>query len=119
VNILFLKTNECIKEELRECISDLPGNTYFADTIEEAVAMLHTYPIDIAFLDVQYLADIQFVKYAHTHFKHIQIILSVESTLEDVISIIRSSQFSVLHRPFTLKEVRAILEARNVPEEAV
>jgi DNA-binding NtrC family response regulator len=101
-----------IQDELREYIHnhDIHGNVYFGDTIEQAITTLHAHPIDIVIVEPKSMADIRLVKYTSEHFPNARIILIVERNIEDVISTIRNSQFGVLHKPFTLRELRDLLE---------
>jgi DNA-binding NtrC family response regulator len=111
VNVLFFKTNTCIQNELQEYIhdSDLHGNVYFGDTIEQAISTLHTHSIDIVIVAPKSMADIRLVKYTSEHFPNARIILAVERNIENVISTIKNSQFELLHKPFTLRELRDLL----------
>ena len=111
MNVLFFKTNMFIQDELREYIHDhdIYGNVYFGDTIEQAITMLHAHPIDIVIIEPKSMADIRLVKYTSEHFPTARIILAVERNIEDVISTVRNSQFSVLHKPYTLREFRDLL----------
>jgi DNA-binding NtrC family response regulator len=112
VNILFFKTNTSIKDELREYIhdSDIHGNVYFGDTIEQVITILHAHPIDIVILELKSMADIRLLKYTYEHFPNVRIILTVERNIENVISTIRNSQFGILHKPFTLKALKEIID---------
>jgi DNA-binding NtrC family response regulator len=113
MNVLFLHTNESIKDDLQECVSDPEGNFYFTHNIEEVVAILHLYRIDIAFLELQRLADIRLLKYIRDHFPQVRMILSVENRLEDAISAIKSCQFSLLYQPFAVRKLKNILLDKN------
>ena len=113
MNVLFLHTNESIKDALQECVSDPEGNFYFTHNIEEVVAILHLYRIDIAFLELQRLADIRLLKYIRDHFPQVRMILSVENRLEDAISAIKSCQFGLLYQPFAVRKLKNILLDKN------
>ena len=71
--------------------------------------MLNAQPIDILFLEFKGCADAGLLKYTHEHFKKIQIVLAAESGIEDAISIIKKTHFSMVQKPFALQEVRSIL----------
>lgn len=112
MNVLFFKTNMFVQNELREYIHerDIHGNVYFGDTIEQAITMLHARRIDVVIIEPKSMADIRLVKYTSEYFPNARIILAVERNIEDVISTIRNSQFGVLHKPYTLREFRELLE---------
>ena len=109
MNILFLRPNRFIRNELRECVSDMQGQAYFAASTEEAVTILNAQPIDIFFLELKECTETGLLKYIYEHFKNVRIILTAESGIKDAISIIRKTHFDVLRKPFALKEVRDIL----------
>jgi len=109
MKILFLNNNQFIKHELKEFISDMKGKAYFANTADEAVAMLNHYTIDIFFLELRGLVEIGLIKYAHDNFKNIRIILIGEREIESMISTIKNSHFSFIQQPFGLKDLRHIL----------
>jgi signal transduction histidine kinase len=116
VNVLFFKTNMFVQNELREYIHDhdMHGNVYFDDTIEQAIATLQAHPIDLVIVEPKSMADIRLVKYTSQYFPKIRIILSVERSIEDIISTIRNSQFRILHKPFALREFRNILKENSI-----
>jgi DNA-binding NtrC family response regulator len=106
-----------IQDELREYIHDdvIHGNVYFGDTVEQAISTLHAHPIDIVIIEPKSMADIRLVKYTSEHFPNTRIILAVERNIEDVISTVKNSQFSVLHKPYTLREFRDLLKENSLP----
>ena len=109
MNILFFTTNECIRDEVQEYLKDRQGKAYFADNIEEAIALLHAHLIDTAVLDLEQMTDIRVLKYINKYFNHVRIVVAVERTIESAISTIRNSQFGILCKPFTLEELGKIV----------
>ena len=109
MNILFLAANECTRNELQEYLKERQGHAYFADTVEEAIILLHANQIDLAVLGVLQIADIRLLKYINTYFKPVRVVLTVEKDIEHAISTVRNSQFGILHKPFTLKELGEII----------
>lgn len=110
MNILFLKSNEYIQDELQEYLKDMQGNAHFADDIEEAMNMLHSHPFDVAVLNVNRIADIRLLKYIHQYFSNIRIVLVIEKNVENAISAIKNTQFKILPKPFTLEEFGEIVK---------
>jgi len=113
-NILFCHTNDYIKGELQELVTDLHGSAFFAATVEEAVTILHTHPIDILFFELREIGDAGLLKYTNDHFNNVRIILTVESGMLDAIATIKNVQFEVLQEPLVLKELRAIVRKLEV-----
>ncbi len=119
MNVLFFYINGFIKDELQECIQDMQGEAYFAATREEALAILNTQPMDLFFLEIKKFADTGLLKYVSENFKHIRVILTVESSIQNAISTIRSGHFDVLRSPFNLKQLRGILPDDNTYGETL
>jgi DNA-binding NtrC family response regulator len=119
VNILFLETNPFIRDELREVIADLDGKAYFAVTPQEAIRILHTYPVDLCVLGITTIADIGLLQYINQHFEQVQIILTAEFSINAALSALKNSHFGVLPKPFTLRELRNVLVAREPARECV
>jgi DNA-binding NtrC family response regulator len=114
MKILFLNTNNFVRNELQECISDIQGEAFFAVTPEEAIAILNTHSIDMFFLELKGISDTGLLKYVNENFKDVRIILTVEGEIEHAISTIKNGHFGVLQKPFTLKQLRELLGEEEI-----
>ncbi len=63
----------------------------------------------ILFLELKGYADTGLLKYTHAYFNNVRIIVTAESGIEEAISIIKKTHFSVVQKLFALQEVRDIL----------
>ncbi len=109
MNILFFRVNEFIKDELQEYITGMKGKTFFANTIEEVVGILESYPIDSLFLDVRNVTDLKVLRYINEHFSQVGVILTVEAGFDEMLSTIKNGRFDTLEKPFTLKNLKHLV----------
>lgn len=105
MNILFYHHNGFLLDELREFFGDQGGQPHFADTVESAISILNTHPMDAAFVEVRRVSDIGIIKYINQYFPDLRIVLLVENDFETVISAIREGRYEMLRAPLGLGEI--------------
>ena len=98
--------------ELQEFFGELEGQPHFADTVESAIAILNTYPIDAAFIEIRGFFDIGLIKYINRYFSDLRIVLLLDNEVEGVISAIRDGGFSVLKVPCGLRDLNPCLSEK-------
>jgi len=120
MKILFFNSNRFIEDELREFVSDMDGEIFFADTPEKAVTILNTCSVDIFFLEVIGIAEISLLKYANEYFKNIRIMLITDQYIENAINTFRKGEFELMREPFELGKLRDVLmENINIIKEVL
>lgn len=106
MNILILNIEPIFLDELKEFLQDTRVTVYVADSYEEARRILTQYPIQRLIFALRTVSDLEFLKYINTTYQQIDVILTVENALQDIVSILRDGDYRVLQSPLTLSELR-------------
>ncbi len=109
MEILFYQRNRFIRDELREFLDELAGRPHFAETIDAAITILNTRPIDAAFIEIQDFTDIGLLKYINQYHLSLKTVLVVENEFEKAISVIRKGDYGLLKCPFGLRDIKDYL----------
>ena len=110
MHVLFFHTNRYIEVELHECLGDMENETHFATTTEEAIRCLHTYQIDLFFLEFTGMAGTKLLKYANDYFQHVKVFLTAEDNIREAVATIKGGQFEVLQEPLALGGIRSVIQ---------
>lgn len=109
MEILFYQRNRFIRDELREFLDELAGCPHFAETIDAAITILNTRPIDAAFVEIQDFTDIGLLKYINQYHPSLKTVLVVENEFEKAISVIREGRYGMARAPLGLGQVEQFI----------
>ena len=107
MNILILNIEPILLDELKEFLQDTRVTVYMADSYEEARRILTQYPVQRLIFALRTVSDLEFLKYINTTYQQIDVILTVEHALQEIVSILRDGDYRMLRTPLTLSELRA------------
>lgn len=109
MNVLFYHRNRFIREDLREFLDELKGRPHFAETIESAISVLNSCPIDVAFVEVREFTDIGLLNYIDQYHRNLRTVLVVENEFERAISAVRNGNYEILRQPFGIGEIESFI----------
>lgn len=109
MNVLFLNTDQSIRNELKEFIKNLEGSFHFAGSVKGAVSIINCHLVDVLVMELNGTDDIALLKYANDNFKHIRVMLCVEKGTKTMISTLRNGTYGLLSKPVELIKLKASL----------
>ena len=78
MNILFIKENRLLIDELKEYIQSLDAKAYFADDPTETEIILNQTTIDLVIIPLKALSNLDMLKYINDHFKETKVVITVD-----------------------------------------
>ncbi|BAX78530.1 hypothetical protein [Labilibaculum antarcticum] len=78
MNILFVKENRSLIDELKEYIQSLDARAYFADDPIEMEIILNRTKIDLVIIPLKALANLDMLKYINDNFKETKVVITVD-----------------------------------------
>ena len=109
VNILFINSDPALQSEIVEFTSEFEANNYFSQRTEESIAILNEHDIDIVILKVRKIKDVAILKYINDYYKDTKVVIEANNEFDEVISVFNKTNYSVLHEPYSLSELKVHL----------
>lgn len=78
MNILFIKENRSLIDELKEYIHSLDANAYFAEDPFEMEIILNQTTIDLVIIPLKALSNVDMLKYINDNFKETKVVITVD-----------------------------------------
>lgn len=78
MNILFVKENRSLIDELKEYIQSLNARAYFADDPIEMEIILNQTAIDLVIIPLKALSNMDMLKYINNNFKETKVVITVD-----------------------------------------
>ncbi|MBN2595291.1 hypothetical protein [Labilibaculum sp.] len=78
MNILFVKENRSLIDELKEYIQSLDAKAYFADDTAEMEIILNQTTIDLVIIPLKALSDMDVLKFINDNFKETKVVITVD-----------------------------------------
>ena len=113
MNVLAINKNKFQINELKEFFTRMNSVLFTAKTFREAIKKINNHQIDTVIIDINSISDIGMVKYLNDNFSNIKVFLTVENNFEDAISVFKEGNYSILHNPMKLQELKIIIEKNH------
>ena len=110
MNILLLDMEKTWVEDIQEAFQNLPITIYAADSQQEARRILARQPITIAIFALRTLTDLEFLHELNTTYRQIEVILTVENAVKEIVTILQKGAYRVMLTPVTPSALRAYIE---------
>lgn len=78
MNILFVKENRSLIDELKEYIQSLNARAYFADYPIEMEIIINQTAIDLVIIPLKALSNMDMLKYINDNFKETKVVITVD-----------------------------------------
>lgn len=78
MNILFIKENKDLIEELEQYIRGLDAQAFFADSTDETQCILNCYRIDLVIIPLRALSNLDMLRYINDNFKDTKVVITVD-----------------------------------------
>lgn len=83
MNILFIKENKLLMEELREYIHSLDAHAFFADDAPEMLDLLQYHCMDLVIIPLRALSDLEILRFINEKFKETKVVITVDRTPQE------------------------------------
>ena len=112
IQVLIVDDEESIRWVLQQAFQVLGHTLHLAATASEAQTLLHTHPIDIAFIDI-HLPDQNGLALMETVLQKFPLLLAIvitaQSTMHHTVTAMKMGAYDYLAKPFDLEEAEALL----------
>lgn len=92
--------------EIREFTEEQGDNLHISHSTEESINILSIKSIQEAIVSLKCLRDAAILKYLNDYYPQVKITVIANKTFDDVISIFQKSNYSVIHEPLKLDELK-------------
>ena len=112
MEILIVGTSKYLLKDMIEFFSINDYNPHYATNSREAISILNKLPIDLVVFDFLQFEEFKLIKYINENHKDLQIIVTVNKKIKEIISIIKNSEYQMIQEPFRLNELKSFLKKR-------
>ncbi|MCD4683663.1 MAG: hypothetical protein K8R86_10305 [Bacteroidales bacterium] len=109
MNILIQTKESSADNEIKEFTENNGNKVYISHSTTESISNLSNYSIDKAVISLKNLNDAVILKYLNDNHPNIQVVVIANKALDDVISIFQKVNYTVIHEPLKLSELKTKL----------
>jgi len=113
MNILIQIRNTSTDREIKEFTEGKNDNVYITHSVEESIKILSHTEIQKAVISLKSLKDTAILKYINDYYKNIEVVVLANKTFDDIISIFSKSNYSIIHEPLKLSELKGKLHHKE------
>jgi len=110
MNVLIQSINDETDREIREFTEDDGNLVYISHSASESISYLSKIEIDRAVISLKNLNDAAILKYLNENYPDIQVVVIANKAFDDFISIFQKVNYSVIHEPLKLSELKLKLK---------
>ena len=109
MNILFQIKNSTSDQEIIEFAEGEGNKVFISHSTEESISILSKHNFEKAVISLKNLQETAILKFINDYYPTIHVVVLANNTFDDVISIFRKSNYSVIHEPLRLSELKGQL----------
>ena len=113
MNVFFQIKNNTTDREILEFIEGEGNDVFVSTSTEESISMLSENIFEKAVISLQNLKDTTILKYLNDYYPHIKVVVIASKEFDDVISIFQKSNYSVIHEPLRLAELKGQIRNKS------
>lgn len=113
MNVLIQIKNAATDREIREFTENEGNHVYISHSTEDSIIYLSKVTIDKAVISLKNLNDAAILRYLNEYHSSIQVVVIANKALDDIISIFKKVNYSVIHEPLKLSELKLKLTKKN------
>lgn len=110
MNVLLLDPEKTWVEDVQEAFQNLPFSIYVAGSQQEARQILARHPVEIAIFALRTLTDLEFLHELNTAYRQIEVILTVENSVKEIVTILQEGAYQILEAPVMPSVLRTYVE---------
>ncbi len=108
MNVLIVGMNEYFLKDLEEYFTINDDVPYYADNSRGAIQILSETKIDLVILEFCIFDEVKLVKYINDNYPETQVVLTTSKKINEMMKIIKNSEFRVLQHPFRFSELKKL-----------
>ena len=112
MNVFFQIKNNATDKEILELIEGEDNNVFVSHSTEESISILSKHIFQKAVISLQSLKDATVLKYLNDYYPEIKIVVIASKEFDDIISVFQKANYSVIHEPLKLSELKYNLAKR-------
>ena len=113
MNVFFQINNSTTDQEIFEFIEGEGNKVFISHSTEESISILSERNFEKAVISLQSLKDTAILKYLNDYYPHIKVVVIASKEFDDVISIFQKSNYSVIHEPLRLSELKGQIHNKH------
>jgi len=109
MNVLIQIRDESFDREISEITQGEGNIIHIAHSAEESIHILSSTTIQKAVISLKNIQDTAILKFINDYYPNIEVVVLANKAFDDVISIFQKSNYSVIHEPLRLSELKGKL----------
>lgn len=114
MNVLIQIKDTATDWEIREFTENEGNHVYISHSTEDSISYLSKVAVDKAVISLKNLNDAAILKYLNEYHPGIQVVVIANKAFDDFISIFQKANYSVIHEPLKLSELKMKLTKKNI-----
>ncbi len=112
MNVFFQIKNSTTDQEILEFIEGEDSKVFISHSTEESISILSKHSFEKAVISLQNLKDATILKYLNDYYPDIKVVVIANKEFDDIISIFQKVNYSVIHEPLKLSELKLNLKKK-------
>ena len=113
MNVFFQINDSTTDQEILEFVEGEGNKVFISHSTEESISVLSERNFEKAVISLQSLKDAAILKYLNDYYPHIKVVVIASKEFDDVISIFQKSNYSVIHEPLRLAELKGQMHNKS------
>jgi DNA-binding NtrC family response regulator len=115
MNILIQIRETATDSEIKEFTEGIGNNVYISHSTEDSITQLNNHPFEKAVVSLKSMQDAAILKYLNDYYPDIKVVVIANKAYDDILSIFQKGNYSVLHEPLKLSELKTQLVKKLKP----
>jgi len=113
MNILIQIRETATDKEIKEFTEGDGNSVFISHSTEESITELSTHSFEKAVVSLKNIQDAKILKYLNDYYPEINVVVIANKTFDDILSVFQKVNYSVIHEPLQLSELKTQL-SRNL-----
>ena len=109
MNVLIQIRDNSFDREISEFTEGIDNIIHITHSAEKSIHLLSSIEIQKAVVSLKNLQDTAILKFINDYYPNIEVVVIASKTFDDVISVFQKSNYSVIHEPLRLSELKGQL----------
>lgn len=109
MNILFVKENRALIEEIEGYLESYDAQAFFADDSAEIVEILKCHYIDLVIIQLRTLSNLDLLRFINENFKETKVVITIDRVENDLLNDNRQymyKNYNMLHNQLRLFDLK-------------
>ena len=106
MNVFFQIKNSSTDHEILDFIEGEGNKVFISHSTEESISILSKHDFQKAVISLQSMQDTTILKYLNNYYPDIKVVVIANKEFDDIISIFQKVNYSVIHEPLKLSELK-------------